>query len=69
MTITIRTWDRVPRVRVIRVRVRVIQVRVMGIGYFAMPSTAHAACVNHPPWALITRQLKLKAPHSAKKDR
>jgi hypothetical protein len=35
MTITIRTWDRVPRFRVIRVRVRVIRVRVMGIGYFA----------------------------------
>jgi hypothetical protein len=28
MTITIRIWDRVPRVRVIRVQ-------VMGIGYFA----------------------------------
>jgi hypothetical protein len=43
MTITIRTWDRVPRVRVIRVRVRVIRVRVMGIGYFAQTYSCRGA--------------------------
>jgi hypothetical protein len=43
MTIIIRTWDRVPRVRVIQVWVRVIRVRVMGIRYFAQTYTLFLA--------------------------